>query len=339
VPGEKTRAAAASTRSLEDGAGDDWVARRVLPSDTAQGLRAAVVRDLIGTSGAGLGAYHNVVVVDGELYWHDLQPQGDPAGTAFLRALSGRPVSEVMDVTPAALSTVNRFSEVTDEDFRSNKAYAAVWRPLKLVSCVAMNAVVGNTLVGWVGAWRLEGQGPFGRPVLKQLQGRADAYLRCLETASRLDGLSVGVRGLILLTAAGEVAFACEAGRRWQADASLLARLRDAVRLPEPLAPFSAHGTIVRISRVESESGDRLYCADLVPVDAWQVPELITFSVQQRRVAEFAALGATAPEIARSLGVSDSTVRTYLKQIYDKLGIASRVELAEHVRSACGPRP
>jgi len=40
------------------------------------------------------------------------------------------------------------------------------------------------------------------------------------------------------------------------------------------------------------------------------------------------AVGATAPEVARDLGVSPHTVRAHIRSIYTKLGVASRVELA-----------
>lgn len=52
---------------------------------------------------------------------------------------------------------------------------------------------------------------------------------------------------------------------------------------------------------------------------------------RQREVADLLAHGATAPEVARHLGVAVETVRTHVKAIYDKLGIASRAELARHV--------
>lgn len=47
----------------------------------------------------------------------------------------------------------------------------------------------------------------------------------------------------------------------------------------------------------------------------------------QLGVAERLVVGATIAETARDLGVSPETVRTHVKAIYDKLGIASRGEL------------
>lgn len=54
---------------------------------------------------------------------------------------------------------------------------------------------------------------------------------------------------------------------------------------------------------------------------------LAKLSPAQRAVAERVAVGATAEETARDLGISTETVRSHVKAIYRKLGIASRIEL------------
>ena len=41
--------------------------------------------------------------------------------------------------------------------------------------------------------------------------------------------------------------------------------------------------------------------------------------------------GATVPEIARHLSVAESTVKEHLRAIYERLGVASRVELASRL--------
>lgn len=52
-----------------------------------------------------------------------------------------------------------------------------------------------------------------------------------------------------------------------------------------------------------------------------------SLSETQRRVADYAAAGATIPEIARSLSSSEQTVRTHMREVYRRLGISCRVEL------------
>lgn len=48
----------------------------------------------------------------------------------------------------------------------------------------------------------------------------------------------------------------------------------------------------------------------------------------QREVASYAAVGATCPEIAATLGTRVETVRSHVRDIYARLGISSRAELA-----------
>ena len=48
----------------------------------------------------------------------------------------------------------------------------------------------------------------------------------------------------------------------------------------------------------------------------------------QRRVVVLAAKGLKNREIASEIGVSVNVVRNYLHEVYDKLGLSNRVELA-----------
>jgi DNA-binding CsgD family transcriptional regulator len=56
-------------------------------------------------------------------------------------------------------------------------------------------------------------------------------------------------------------------------------------------------------------------------------------SPRQLDVARLAAKGDRSAEIAEALGISVYTVRDHLKVIYARLGIASRLELAEIIAS------
>lgn len=55
-------------------------------------------------------------------------------------------------------------------------------------------------------------------------------------------------------------------------------------------------------------------------------------SKREQEVAEAYAAGASYKEIARDLGISPMTVRTYLSTIYRKLGVSSKLELADAMR-------
>lgn len=54
----------------------------------------------------------------------------------------------------------------------------------------------------------------------------------------------------------------------------------------------------------------------------------------QSVVAEYAVAGSTVDEIADAMDRSPHTVKTHLRNIYDRLGINSRVELATRLQGA-----
>ncbi|MFB6373899.1 MAG: helix-turn-helix transcriptional regulator, partial [Bradymonadaceae bacterium] len=54
---------------------------------------------------------------------------------------------------------------------------------------------------------------------------------------------------------------------------------------------------------------------------------------RQREVAEYAAVGATADEIAETLEISPNTLRGHIRRIYRRLGTGSRAELARKIEA------
>jgi DNA-binding CsgD family transcriptional regulator len=53
---------------------------------------------------------------------------------------------------------------------------------------------------------------------------------------------------------------------------------------------------------------------------------------RQHEIAQLAALGQTYAEIASSLGISVNTVKARLKEVFARLGVSNRIELADALR-------
>lgn len=64
------------------------------------------------------------------------------------------------------------------------------------------------------------------------------------------------------------------------------------------------------------------------PAPAAGEPGQAVFSPRERRVAHLLAQGRTDKEIARELGISVTTVRTYLRRMAEKTGVTRRAALA-----------
>lgn len=61
-------------------------------------------------------------------------------------------------------------------------------------------------------------------------------------------------------------------------------------------------------------------------------------SHREMQIIESLVVGMTARELAAELGISFHTVRTHIRNIYSKLEVANRIELARWVQEHCSLR-
>ena len=90
----------------------------------------------------------------------------------------------------------------------------------------------------------------------------------------------------------------------------------------------SEHGLPVRRWPLRDRAGGAAWLMELGSARPFRLPPRRVLTPAQHEVASSAASGATVPEIARSLNRTADTIRSHLKEIYRRLDVASRVELA-----------
>jgi DNA-binding NarL/FixJ family response regulator len=191
---------------------------------------------------------------------------------------------------------------------RLANAYIAAKRFDAALDCA--RALDGNGPMGDGQAWRIRGlvKGPDGVPELE----RALPLLRTAQIAN-------------------EIAECCVA----LAENLANARRAEAVELAvEALALGEKTGAAI-ISKRARACLDRLAATAAASVPrtaqvqgARSEPSL---TAREREVAVLISHGLTNDEIARSLHISPHTVATHVKRMYDRLGVASRVELTRYV--------
>jgi DNA-binding CsgD family transcriptional regulator len=117
-------------------------------------------------------------------------------------------------------------------------------------------------------------------------------------------------------------------------ETSLAARARGDA-LPTP--PRLPTGSVVAVARIEDDpvfAGAR--CA-VVRVEAPQRPAAIEgLSKREREIARLLVAGYSGVNVAAISGLSENTVRTYVRRLYAKLGVNNRADL---VRKLLSPEP
>ena len=168
----------------------------------------------------------------------------------------------------------------------------------------------------------------------------ADAAEQALAAAGPVEAPVLGIARSAVLLAGGRPLEAVAAARTASAGAPLLAaraRLaegqalaaageRDAAReaLIEAEAAFDGYGAL----RLRSEATRELRRLGHRVVRAAATPAGGPLTAREREIAELVAAGRTNREVAEQLVLSPRTIEAHVRNIYGKLGVRSRVELA-----------
>lgn len=224
----------------------------------------------------------------------------------------------------------NRFSTLR-QDFPHDALDALpAWRqlyvPNGIIDQARMFVVGGGRVHGWFGLFTTAREGRFSRKQMSELNRAAKPLSNAVLAADALDAWDDG-RGLVIVGADGRLEAAAADIASWL-DADRTSRIGahvralDAGRGPEV---FAVDRALCRATRLDGPTGVR-YVVTLTSSLPALAPDA-NLSPRQREVAEHAALGMTIGEIADALELSAQTVKGYLKDVYQTLGVANRVEL------------
>jgi len=121
---------------------------------------------------------------------------------------------------------------------------------------------------------------------------------------------------------------------------------------PEPIGTLHLHGVVGDEARRVAEWGARIFAKSLNNArrldggygqrtyeDVQAMLERTPLTPRERDVVGRLLSGASTRQIAQSTGLTVATVNTYLKRIFAKLGVHSRVELVARVTGTRGVIP
>lgn len=133
----------------------------------------------------------------------------------------------------------------------------------------------------------------------------------------------------------GESAGAAKWLERTGDEADLVGAIRRFQRSGQPSAVLALDFGEVRFTRIGVKRSIRFLVE--LPLRTGRTGSEKLLSNTQIQVARRAADGATLREIARTMGRSPDTVRSHLREVYRRLDVSSRLELARALANPEGP--
>lgn len=245
---------------------------------------------------------------------------------------SPTPDSPTLTITYPPPDQLSRFKVFhVDPQLEGTPYKDEVATPFSLHSWVRINVYDGDVFRGQLGCFHLEDDPLCTERDLRPLNALRTPICALVTAIDRAEQNSMGSEALVLLTPTGEVTASSP-----QAESYLTPERRDRFRHIVRKLERGDVENAVTVNFGLQVSATRLigggfshYVARLTPQPPPLRDPLAALTARQLEIARYAAAGATAIEIARSLELSFHTVKTHLRNVYQRLNIASRIELAE----------
>lgn len=302
---------------------------RSLPADPAA-ARRELLDTLVGFVGADFGATYALAREGASWRTHAGAVLGPESPRMAWLSAQLEPFPANYDPECPRSDEVGRFRRLPGSA-EQTRGYALFYRPFGLTSQLRTLLYDGAEFIAWLGVLRHADRAPLGcaeRLALDRVAGAAQDALVTMRRAERA-ALAGRVPAHLVFDPGGELRFASAEVKDWL-DSGRRGQLGELVR-----HVARGGGRAVRwvsqarasCHRIVGDGGEAFY-VNLSAGAAVRVDPTAALSPRRREIAEYAAAGATAKEIAQALGISPHTVRQHLKSVYRQLRVASRLELA-----------
>ena len=255
-----------------------------------------------------------------------------------MRGLSRRAAH--FELRHAARTSVHRLEPAYEAKLWLRCVQSAAYRPwpkMRRIHELRVYSYGGSELVGAVGLVGPDDRGFSARDAVRT-QALVPGVLAAVSADASFER---GTPGHFVMRPDGSIEFASTAGQLWLAgdgfrdELSRLIRALDAHtevlhEVPRSLLLKDACASWLRLDGASGHGGHRYLVHVRAVVAPGQSGEALTPT--QATVAEYLVAGATVKETAASMSISPETVRSHVKNIYSRLEVSSRAELANKLR-------
>lgn len=311
---------------MDDAPRDPWLALRLRHEPPAELMRALLT--LAVREAAADGAlWLRMGVIGGEHLATDVVATDREVEHGLRHAIEGRPVDAIRLADPTAARHVDapRFIAQPADGLLAELAQTR------------LHAWDGRRFLGLIALYRRDGRA-FQRHERTALDRTAPDIVATVAHLDRRERAHMERPLQLVVSDSGEVRYATAVSDAWPLGTrseAIAALVRDLAASAGGEGERVLGG--VRAVVTPLVGAPRSYLVTLSVPDALEVLPGALLTERQREIAELASVGRTTGEIAKVLSVSEETVRHHVKEVYHRLGVASRVELANLMRPE--PKP
>lgn len=300
-----------------------------IPDGDDATIRAEILRHLMRVLRGDAASSARLVVDSGRVMGLGLVAFGSDAFVRARQLAQGVPLDGFKLDLDQVWSLGSFRAEIGDA--LSTEMKRTYWTDSGVRDALGMYIGVSGRMVGYVTVYRATGSPPFNESDRSIADALAPWVAKAFERAIGSDDTRDVAAGRYLFDASGRLRFASERPVPPRAASTLgrcAAEFLEGRRLPESILGTWRLST----TRLTGDEGDAAMI-EVRRVYSGQVPDVMRLTPTKRRIAAYAARGATASQIAEIVGRHAETVRAHLKEIYEILGVSSRVELADACRT------
>lgn len=293
--------------------------------DVLRGTLNDALRTLRTKTRADVVWMHRAAYIDGRPRYLGVETVGDPAGAA-LKALEGEPIDRTsVDLERPGRGLSGALVRATIDPVLGPAHHRQVYGPAGLTHELSMLVYEGTRFVARIVA--VGGRRGFSSSAPRYWNGVREVLAQFVRQvdAQRAETVPTST-GTFVVDQSRRVEFASDGAWPWLSEPEFRERFGqlslatdDGRRLvyeaQVKTTPMTAPGRVGLL--VEVKPAPHVHLAP----DGALTPT-------QRKVAEFACRGSTTQQIASATEMSVETVRTHMREVYRRLSVNSRVELA-----------